>query len=78
MKYQQNEYVYTKGAPLDEIFFVVDGYFGMVLPEYDDLVYVNIRANDYFGDIDYVYSLLFPNNEKIQNEQKRWFTVKAL
>jgi hypothetical protein len=40
----------------------------MVLPEYDDLVYVNIRANDYFGDIDYVYSLLFPNNEKIQSE----------
>ena len=55
MKFQKYEYVYSKGAPLDEIFFVVKGQFGMILPEYDEMCYVYIRENDYFGDIDYVY-----------------------
>ena len=40
-----------------------------MIPELDDMVYVNIHPKDYFGDIDYVV---------MENEGKRQFTVKAL
>ena len=39
---------------MDEIFFVVKGKFGMVLPDFDDFVYVYFHPGDYFGDIDFV------------------------
>lgn len=69
MKFQQDEYIYRKGSPIDEIFFVVKGLFGFVLSDYEEVVFVNIHANDYFGDIDYVFK---------DNDGKRQFTVRSL
>ena len=54
IKYSKNEYIYEKGNPLDEIYFIVRGKFGLALPEFDDLIYVNFHSGDYFGDIDFV------------------------
>lgn len=48
------EYIYDTGTPLDEVYFIVKGQFGLVLPHFDDLVYVTFDAGDYFGDIDFV------------------------
>ena len=42
---------------------------GMVIPEFGDIVFVNIYPEDYFGDIDYVCK---------DTDGKRQFTVKAL
>lgn len=69
VKFQGDEYIYTKGSLIDEIFFLVKGKVGLVIPEFDDISYVNIHPNDYFGDIDYVCK---------DNDGKRQFTVKAL
>lgn len=55
MKFQQGEYIYRQGSPIDEIFFVVEGLFGFVLNDFEEIVYVNIHPGDYFGDIDYVH-----------------------
>jgi CRP-like cAMP-binding protein len=54
VKFQGDEYIYNKGSLIDEIFFLVRGKVGLVIPEFDDISYVNIHPNDYFGDIDYV------------------------
>ena len=39
-KYHEGDYIYDKGNPLDEIYFVTRGKFGLVLPDFDDFVYV--------------------------------------
>lgn len=69
MTFQCDDYIYTKGSLIDEIFFLVKGKVAYVLPEFDDIPFVNIHPNDYFGDIDYVSK---------DNDGKRQFTVKAL
>lgn len=69
IKYRQNEYIYEIGSPLDEIYFVVSGKFGLVLPDFNDFVYINILPGDYFGDLDFVVE---------DHDQKRTYCVKAL
>lgn len=69
MKFYEGEYAYERGGPVDEIFFVTRGKFGMVLPDFEDFLYVEILPGDYFGDLDYVCE---------QEENKRIFTVKAM
>ena len=39
-KYHEGDYIYDKGNPLDEIYFVTKGKFGLVLPEFEDFPYV--------------------------------------
>lgn len=34
IKFHENQYIYEKGSPLDEIYFVVGGTFGLVLTEF--------------------------------------------
>ena len=69
VKFNKGEYIFTKGLPNDEIYFVVRGEVGIILPEFEDLVYVRIQKEDYFGDIDYVIK---------NGDNKRFFNVKAL
>lgn len=68
VKVQKEHYVYTKGAPIDEVYFLVKGKASFVLPNSDDMPYVNIHPNDYIGDIDYV-------DENMDGKRK--FTIKA-
>jgi hypothetical protein len=43
VKFQESDYIYTKGTLIDEIFFLTRGMVGYVLTEFDDLVFVNIH-----------------------------------
>ena len=69
LKIQEGDYIYYRGRPIDEIYFLVTGLAGYILPEQKDFVYVKLEPEEVFGDIDYVV----PNSEG-----KRSFTVKAL
>ena len=69
VSFDEDEYIYMKGSPIDEVYFVVEGWVGLVLDEREDFVYVKFKNRDWFGEIDYV----------VKNcDLKRDFTAKAL
>ena len=41
--FEDQEYIYIKGSPIDEVYFIVEGWVGLVLHERDDFVYVKFK-----------------------------------
>ncbi|OMJ88578.1 hypothetical protein SteCoe_9440 [Stentor coeruleus] len=47
-KAEAEEYVYKKGAPVDEIYFVLSGHVAFIYEK--DIIYESVQAGGYFGD----------------------------
>ena len=68
MRVLAGEYVYMNGDPIDDVYFLINGQVGLVLPDFDDTVYVKIDKGYYFGEVDFLHD----------RDGRRAFTVKAL
>jgi CRP-like cAMP-binding protein len=81
---QELEYIYKEGEDIKEIFFLVNGIAGYVLPRFENTVYIKIEAGDHFGHVDLVLDqeiLAMTSINLRQRSQKhltRKFTVQAL
>jgi len=65
------QYIYSEGDEIKEIYFLVSGIAGFVLPRFSNAVYIEIECGDYFGSID-----IFSKSKR--KEPRRKFTVQAL
>lgn len=83
---QELEYIYKEGDDIKEIFFLVNGVAGYVLPRFENTVYIKIEAGDHFGHVDLVLDqeILAMTSAKVnlrarsQKYLTRKFTVQAL
>lgn len=73
IKVEKNQYIYKEGDPVDEVYFLVSGQAGYVLPDFDNSVYVIIEQGYYFGEIDFIYM-----DEEGNTDGKRKFTAMAV
>ncbi|TNV87316.1 hypothetical protein FGO68_gene16420 [Halteria grandinella] len=49
---QEKDYIYKEGEDITEVYFVVTGSAGYVLPRFNNKVYMNIVQGDHFGHVD--------------------------
>lgn len=73
LKVEKDDYICKIKDPIEEIFFLIKGKAGMVLPQFKDSVYLVIEEGYYFGDLDYVWT-----DANGVNDGKRKFQIKAL
>ncbi len=52
---QELEYIFQEGEEIKEIYFLIEGVAGYVLPRFENTVYIKIEAGDHFGHVDLVY-----------------------
>ena len=50
----EEQYIFYETDPIEEIYFLTKGNAGFVLPFKQNIVYIEILAGDYFGEIDLV------------------------
>jgi hypothetical protein len=53
IKAQEQEYIYKEGEEIKEVYFMVKGVAGYVLPRFDNTVYIRIEDGDHFGHVDF-------------------------
>jgi CRP-like cAMP-binding protein len=80
---QELEYIFKEGEDLKEIFFLVNGVAGYVLPRFDNTVYIKIERGDHFGHVDLVLdqeiiAAQINIKGRIERNMTRKFTVQAL
>jgi CRP-like cAMP-binding protein len=85
---QELEYIFQEGEEIKEIYFVVTGVAGYVLPRFDNTVYIKIECGDHFGHVDLVYYQEILQTQISQHHTRRFhrkkktlirkFTVQAL
>jgi hypothetical protein len=46
---QEQEYIIKEGEEVTEVYFLVQGIAGFVLPRYENTVYIKIEEGDHFG-----------------------------
>lgn len=56
---EAKDYVYKEGEEISDIFFLVQGQVGYVLPRFDNQVYINIYSGETFGHVDLGYESSF-------------------
>lgn len=52
--FNQKQYIYREGDDVENIYFLIKGSAGFVLPLYDNVKYVGINVGDHFGVIDII------------------------
>lgn len=67
MNVDDQDYIYKEGEEVLEIFFLVDGQAGFVLPRFENKAYLNIVKGDHFGHIDLGDEPEFADNEDINS-----------
>jgi CRP-like cAMP-binding protein len=70
-KILKNDYIYSEGSPIDEIYFLSKGKAALVISDKQDIAYLQIDSGFYFGEVD----LLETDKNK---SGRRQFTAKAL
>ena len=79
----ENQYVFFEGDDVTNIFFLVKGKAGFVLPKYKNATYIEVEVGAHFGIIDIVGSIL-QSKQDLENWighkdlLQRQFTVMAL
>ena len=54
----KDDFIFTKGDPADEMYFIKSGKIAAVIPKYNNFKFIKIKQGYYFGELD----LLFYNN----------------
>ena len=49
---EDGKYIYKEGDEIEEVYFLVKGAAGYVLPRYDNKVYLIIEPGEHFGHVD--------------------------
>lgn len=79
---QELEYIFKEGEDIKEVFFLVNGVAGYVLPRFDNTVYIKIEKGDHFGHVDLVLDQEIMaaqlNVKRRERNLTRKFTVQAL
>jgi CRP-like cAMP-binding protein len=73
--FDMNEYVYFDGDEVTCIFFLKQGDCGFVLPNYQNIKYIDISRGSYFGVIDIIGSMVSNDEEELHLSRTR--KVKA-
>ena len=73
-----SSYVYKEGEPIIEIYFLLKGCIGFILPRFHTKVYQTINSGETFGHQDLFtirsqFESLLVNSTKKKNEMKRHF-----
>ena len=58
MPFPEKNYIYFEGDDVQDIFFLIKGKAGFVLPKYQNTTYIDINVGAHFGIIDIVESML--------------------
>jgi hypothetical protein len=58
LPYPNNQYIYFEGDDITNIYFLIKGKAGFVLPKYKNTTYIEIIVGTHFGIIDIVGSML--------------------
>jgi CRP-like cAMP-binding protein len=78
---QEQDYIYKEGERIIEMYFLVKGKVGMVLPRYNNKVYLEIAQGDHFGHTD-IFGIRSLNDTLIHNKKRnemiRHFTAMAI
>jgi len=83
MNIQEQEYIFKEGEKIIEMYFIVQGEVGYVLPRYSNKVYIKIEKGEKFGHVDLMgvrkahEGLEVLNTKKDNNKSLRKFTVQA-
>ena len=83
LPFPENQYIYFEGDDITNIYFLIKGKAGFVLPKYKNTTFIEISVGTQFGIIDIVGSIL-SKNVALDNwiahkdKLKRQFTVMAL
>jgi len=56
-------YIYYETDPIQEIYFLMTGFAGFVLPFQTNIVFIEIQPGDKFGEIDYLSSVTQNKNK---------------
>ncbi|TNV87319.1 hypothetical protein FGO68_gene17715 [Halteria grandinella] len=84
---QEQEYIIKEGEEVTEVYFLVQGMAGFVLPRYDNTVYIKIDEGDHFGHQEMNVNQASLNYGKMRSASKRplkssenlrMFTIQAL
>lgn len=71
--YPENQYVFFEGDDVSNIYFLIKGKCGFVLPKFKNTTYIEISIGNHFGIIDIVGSIL-----KTKFELDTWFSHKDI
>lgn len=71
--YPENQYVFFEGDDVTNIYFMIKGKCGFVLPKFKNTTYIEISVGAHFGIIDLVGSIL-----KTHFELDHWFSHKDI
>ena len=82
-----DQYVYYETDPINEIFFLTQGFAGFVLPFQSNVVYIEILNGNQFGEIDFEACVKANNMDSLSkmfdhiNEKinlMRQFTIQSI
>ena len=79
----ENQNIFYEGDDISNIYFLIKGEAGFILPKYDNAIYIKIQEGDHFGIIDIIGSFsndLMELEEWINKKSRlqRQFTVIAI
>ena len=68
----ENQFIYNEGDEIQCVFFLVSGRAGFVLPQYENVKYIDIKDGDKFGIID-----IYGSTEKMNIKENEWYQKKS-
>jgi CRP-like cAMP-binding protein len=79
---EDQDYIYKEGDDVTEIYFLVKGFAGYVLPRLDNRVFLELKAGQHFGHSELATDRDFINIKKIKRQSAyknliRKFTVQS-
>jgi hypothetical protein len=63
----ENEFIYFEGDDVTQIYFLLNGECGFVLPKHKNVKYINFNQGIHFGIVDIIGSVLNEPNQDIEN-----------
>lgn len=81
--YPANNYIYFEGDEITNIYFLIKGKAGFVLPKYQNTAFIDIEVGSHFGIIDIIGSILsskidFDSWMMHKDKLQRQFTIMSL
>ena len=69
IRFNRGDYLFKKGNPNEDVYFLLSGEVAFILPEYADAPFITLTKGEYCGDIDFVID---------EANGRRVYTLKAL
>ena len=63
----ENQYIFFEGDEVNQIYFMMNGEAGYVLPKHRDIKYIDFQLGSHFGVIDIVGSILSNDDCDMEN-----------